>query len=77
MGLYYQWHSDCDEHSAWGDCCVCTSGNAPSRNGYPNALAIYHTPSEHSNSTNNVDNGNPADEEEGVNRTFWSITIHF
>ena len=67
MGLSYRWHSDCDDLSACCDHYVCTSGNAPSRNGHPTAPVIYHTPSEHSNSTNNVDNGNTADEEERVN----------
>lgn len=70
MGISYGWDSDCDEHSSCSDnyaCCFCVSGNASSRNGHPNAPVICHTPSEHSHSTNNVDNGNTADEEAGVN----------
>ncbi len=66
MGLSYQWHSDCDEQSACRDDCVCTSGNAPSRNGYSNASLIHHASSEYSYSTSNIDNGDTADEEERV-----------
>jgi len=67
MGLSYQWHSERDEQSACCDHCVCTSGNAPSRNGHSNAPVIHHATSEYSYSINNIDNGNTADEEEGVN----------
>ena len=67
MGLSYEWDSVCDEWSSCCDHCVSISGNTPSRNGHPNDPVIYHTPSEYSQLTNNVDNGNNADEEEGVN----------
>ncbi len=66
MGLSYRWHSDRDEQSACDDHCVCTSGNVTSGNGHSNAPVIHHTPSEYSYSTNNICDGNTADEEERV-----------
>ena len=66
MGLSYQWHSDCDEQSACCNHCVCTSGNVTSRIGHSNAPVIHHTPSKYSYSSNNIYDGNTADEEERV-----------
>jgi len=66
MGLSSQWYSDCDEQSAWCDNCVCTSGNAPSRDGHSNAPVIHRTSSDHSYNINNINNGSTANEEECV-----------
>ena len=66
MGISYQWYFDYDEQSTWCDSCVCTFGNAPSRNGHSIAHVIHRTPSEYSYYINNIDNGSTADKEEGV-----------
>lgn len=66
VGISLGWDSDCDDRSTCWDHCVCTSGNAPSRNGHPNAPVLHHTTSEYPHSNNNGGNGNSADEEKGV-----------
>lgn len=66
MGLSYQWYSDCNELFTWCDHCVCTSGNAPSRDGPSNTSPIHHAPSDYSYFLIDIDNGNTANEEERV-----------
>ena len=80
MGLSYRWYSDCDELSAWGDHCVCTSGNDPSRNGHSNAPLIHHSPSDCFHCTNSANHCICFDKEKRaitISLTrFFAIAIH-